>query len=122
MNTSSASSSGCSHGDRFDEHFKKCRNREGHVKVCVLLPRGLSLSYVTKQTNLELNFKAPALAQIGAFKQLCCLATCCTLFMCDECYNTIRKVFLIYQRFESKALSKGKKQFGPALYGSLFMN
>jgi len=26
LNTSSASSSGCSHGDRFGKHFRKCRN------------------------------------------------------------------------------------------------
>jgi len=38
LNTSSASSSGCSHGDRFGEHIKKCCNREGHVKASVLLP------------------------------------------------------------------------------------
>ena len=39
LNTSSASSSDCFRGDRFGKHFKKCRNREGHVKVYVLLPR-----------------------------------------------------------------------------------
>ena len=38
LNASRASSSGCSLGDRFSEHFKKCRNREGHVKAYVFLP------------------------------------------------------------------------------------
>jgi len=35
-NTSSAGGSGCTCGDRFGKHFKKCRNREGHVKASVL--------------------------------------------------------------------------------------
>jgi len=43
-NTSSAGSSGCSRGDRFGKHFKKCRNREGHVKASVLLQSELTSS------------------------------------------------------------------------------
>jgi len=37
QNTSSASSSGCCHDDRFGKHLKKCRNMECHVKASVLL-------------------------------------------------------------------------------------
>ena len=43
-NTSSAGSSGCSRGDRFGKHFKKCRNREGHMKASVLLQSELTSS------------------------------------------------------------------------------
>jgi len=38
-NTSSMGSSGCSQVDRFSKHFEKCRNREGHMKASVFLPR-----------------------------------------------------------------------------------
>ena len=39
LNTSSTGSNACSRGDRFGKHFRKCRNREGHVKAPVLLPK-----------------------------------------------------------------------------------
>jgi len=39
-NTSSASSSAYSRGDRFSKHFKKYRNGECHVKAPVNLPGG----------------------------------------------------------------------------------
>jgi len=38
LNTFCASSSGCCLGDRLSKHFRKCRNREGHVNLSVFLP------------------------------------------------------------------------------------
>jgi len=50
------SSSGCSLGDRFGKHFKKCRNREGHVKASVFLPDNSPITnYIFDPQNAPLN-------------------------------------------------------------------